>query len=104
MGVRDKILAAKANERLVSLPEGDVLVRGQTVAARDAVQRAVADGGWVREGMLRFCCYDPETGERLFGADDDLANLPAHVVEPLINAITELSALTPEEIEELEGN
>jgi hypothetical protein len=104
MGVRDKILAAKVAERVVTLPEGKVLVRGPTIAARDAMQlAAVRKESW-RESVLRSCCFDPKSGEPLFEEADELRAIPAHVTEPLIEAVLELAAFTTEEIEELEGN
>ena len=105
MGLRDEILAMRSNERIVDTPAGAVLVRGITLALKDAVQRAAVDGKPWRGLMVAHCCLDPDTRLRLF-RDEDIAalhDLPAHM-ECVIDAALELSAFADAEIEELEGN
>lgn len=104
MGVRDAILGATVGEELVKGPCGTVLVRGLTVAGKDTLQLAVLSGESWRPAVLRACCLDPDSKEPLFQPEDDIGQVPAAVTEPYVNAVVRLSAITSDEVEELEGN
>lgn len=104
MGVREKILARKVPEKIVALADGKVLVRAPTIAAKDAMQLAAARGESWRASVLRSCCFDPKSKEPLFEEGDDIVAVPAHITEPLIEAVLDLAVLTQADMDELEGN
>lgn len=105
MGLRDKLLALKSDTKLVETEAGTVLVRGATLALKDRMQAAAVQGRPWRGLVLLHCCLDPETEEPLF-SDDDLGALNdmPHTLEKLVDAVIEVSAISDEDIEELEGN
>lgn len=105
MSLRDDLLALRADTRVVSTRAGDVLVQGMSLDLKDRVQGAALDGVPYRRLMLLHCVLDPETRKPVFSADDldALGGLPLDL-EVLVDVATELSALTIEDIEELEGN
>ncbi len=102
--LRQRFFALKLDERTVQTEAGKVLVRAATTRGKDRLQQAVLAGTPWRETILREQCFHPRTREPLFTDDDDLGALPSRVTEPLIDAYIELSAITNEEVEELEGN
>ena len=104
MSARDAILSARALEEVVDGPAGPVLVRGLSVTGKDGLQQRVLGHAAWRPYILRSCCFDPESREPLFTAEDVLDDVQAQMVEPYVDAAIRLSALPPKEIEELEGN
>jgi hypothetical protein len=103
MSVRDAFMAAKLAEKTVAGPVGEVLVRSLTIGGKDRLQSAVMAGGNYRVIVIRECLYDP-SGSALFNGEDDVGRIPANIVEPYINEALILSALSAEEMSELEGN
>lgn len=115
---RDAILAAPdLTTHRVEVPEwgGAVYVRGLTAAERDAFEASIvqvgADGskqvatGNIRARLVVLGCCD-EAGERLF-TDEDVAALGAKsagALERLFDTIRHLSAMTDEDLAQLEGN
>lgn len=82
MSLRDRILSANdIVTELVEVPEWGVSVevRGMAAADRTALMDRAADSkGSVNTSLLYpavviACCFDPETGERLFGPEDEKA-------------------------------
>lgn len=103
MGLRESFLGSPIAEKVVGGPKGDVLVRALTIGGKDRVQSAVMAGGNYRVIVIRECLHDPASKKPLFEAGDDVGKIPASAVEPYINEALKLSALSSEEIEELEG-
>ena len=105
MALRDAILAYKPNTRLVETPAGEVLVRGFTLALKDKITANLMDGTPWRGLAIVHCALDPDTEEPMFTLDDlgALNALPA-AFEVIIDVATEMSALSAEDMEELEGN
>lgn len=105
MATRDAILGFKADTRRVNTPAGEVLVRGFSLALKDKITAAVMDGRPWRGLAIVHCALDPETEEPMFTMDDigALNDLPA-AFECIIDAATEVSALSVEDMDELEGN
>lgn len=106
MSVRDKLLKRVPRDRIVKTPDGSVRVTGMSLACKDQCQGRAALGEPWRAYAVVHCTYDSKTGEPLFTSDDldALAKLDVTVFEPIVDAIVELSALSVEEQEELEGN
>lgn len=105
MGLKDSILALTPETREVETAAGTVLVRGITLAAKDAIQRAAAEGLAWRGILLLHCCLDPATKQPLFAASDlDGLNALPQDLECIVDAALELSAMKRLEVEELEGN
>ena len=102
MSVKAALLGASVPEETVELGGGSVTVRGLTIHGRDVLEKAMLEGQSFRPALLRAGCY--VDGELLFTDDDDVGAIPAGVAEPLIDAALRVSAITPEEAEELEGN
>lgn len=103
--LRAAILARKSAERVVHTAAGNVLVRGMSLACKDQVQGAALRGEPWRGYVMLHCAMDPDTKLPLFGASDidALHALPAEF-EGVIDAVLAMSALTPDEERELEGN
>jgi hypothetical protein len=110
---RDAILGAddlKTEE--VTVPEwgGKVRIRSLTGAERDRFELSVADGKKrsrenLRARLLALVCVDKE-GERIF-SQADVEKLGAKNSAPLsrlFDRALRLSAITPADVEELEGN
>ena len=105
MSLREDLLGLEPDTKVVETRAGAVLVRGFTLRTKDRVQLAALNGqGW-RGIIVQECALDPETHEQLFGPDDipALNDLPADP-EAIVDAATELSAMSAAELEELEGN
>jgi len=102
MSARDALFGATLPEETVEVGGESVTVRGLTTAGRDVIELAVRAGESFRPAILRATCY--LDGSPLFGEDDEVSEIPAHVAEPLVNAAVRVSAMTVEETEELEGN
>lgn len=103
--LRAAILARRPAEQIVHTPAGDVLVRAMTLACKDQVQGAALRGEPWRGYMILHCVLDPDTKLPLFGSSeiDALHALPAEF-EGVIDAVLAMSALTPAEEKDLEGN
>lgn len=114
MPLRDSILAAAAADSEFEdhyIPEwgSQVRIRPMTARMRDRFELAYEQAkaaGTVRATVAVACCYDPETGRRIFGdADvDTLADSNAAALARVFNAASRLSGLTKEDVEALEGN
>ena len=102
MSARDALFGATLPEATVEVGGEAVTVRGLTTAGRDVIELAVRSGESFRPAILRATCS--LDGSPLFGEDDEVSEIPAHVAEPLVNAAVRVSAMTVEETEELEGN
>ena len=86
---------------------GTVRVKPLTAGERDRFEQAGAESGgkYVRARFLVAGVVD-EAGRPIF-TDDDLPRLdelPAAVVQPVVEAIARLGKLTPEDMKELEKN
>lgn len=105
MSLRDEILKLKPQTKMVETAAGQVLVRGFSLALKDRIQIAAINGEPWRGLALMYCALDPGTEEPLFTTDDIGAlNGLSTDLEAVIDAATELSAMTPADMEELEGN
>lgn len=102
MSARDALFGATLPEETVEVGGESVTVRGLTAGGRDVIEFAVQSGDSFRPALLRATCY--ADNELLFGPDDDVGSIPAHIAEPLVEAAMRVSALTLGEAEELEGN
>ncbi|HZU86752.1 MAG TPA: hypothetical protein VFF78_04685 [Anaerolineaceae bacterium] len=108
------ILAARDLEtKPVAVPEwgGEVLVRGMTGLERDGLSQSLRrpdgkiDLGLFRTRVCAICMVD-ENGARLF-TDSEVQELGAKsstALQRVYDVASQLSALTPEEAEELEKN
>ncbi len=114
---RDEILQAKdlKTER-VSVPEwgGDVLVRSMTGAERDAFEASILEKRGsdydvnmrnLRAKLAAWTIVDEE-GNRLFSEDDikALSEKSAGALQRVFNVASRLSAIGPEDVEELAKN
>ncbi len=114
---RDEILQAKdlKTER-VSVPEwgGDVLVRSMTGAERDAFEASILEKRGsdydvnmrnLRAKLAAWTIVDEE-GSRLFSEDDikALSEKSAGALQRVFNVASRLSAIGPEDVEELAKN
>lgn len=104
MGLKESFLNSARTEKLVSGPVGDVLVRSITIGGKDRIQAAVMGERSYRTIVIRECLFDPKTKKPVFASDDDVDAIPAHTIEPYIDEAMTLSAFSPTEVEELEGN
>lgn len=88
-----------------------VELRSMTVAEKLEVvgeegdEMTNAQAGGMLPKVIIKTCYDPDTGEPVFGDDDEswLSNQPASVIEPLALAGLRASGMTDEAIEEGKG-
>lgn len=79
MSLRDKILNADDIEsELIEVPTWDVTVEVRSMDARSRTrlikmasnEQGMVDMEVIYPEMVMLCCYDPETGERIFGEED----------------------------------
>lgn len=105
MSLRDQILNRDdIQSELVEVPEWDVTVemRGMTGADRAAIlQAAMLPGGGVDlqaffPDVIIACAHDPETGARLFAAEDRAALMSksGKAIDRLANSGLALSGMT----------
>lgn len=123
MDLKSKILAAQDRPHIdVPTPEwkeaGVESVRVITMASDDRdeweaaalIARAKEVGTnrlrGLRAELVVRCAVDPETGARIFGAEDvgELGKKSAKVVDRLFSAATELNAVTEADMKALEKN
>ena len=91
----------------VATPIGTLTVRGMSAGARDNFEQTIAFANAKGElpknirAIIAVACVLDEAGKPMFTEKDivDLAELPTDVLDPILNAALELSALTPEAIE-----
>jgi hypothetical protein len=98
----------------VELPNGQIVrVRGLTVAERGRMDASIQSRKGQREAWekyrprLVYMCALNADNERLFTDAGDLARLmsmDAGMVEPMVNAILDLSETTDKDVDELAGN
>ena len=104
MGLRDRILAARDIEsRIVDVPEWDTKLelRTPTVLERgELISKFMRDEGTLdvvamNPLLVAMCAHDPDTGERVFTADDvdALYTKSSAVMERLGEICLELSGL-----------
>lgn len=107
MSLRDKILTASdLTSELVEVPEWDVIVevRGMAAADRTALMdKAAAADGSVNTSLLFpalviACSFDPDTGERVFTAEDEpaLGEKNGLAVERIVQAAMRVSGMSVE--------
>lgn len=90
----------------VETPAGTTYVRTITVREKDEFDKAVQEAGGVSRAhiLIHFCCKEdgsPEFDE--FDANR-IGDLPAGVVEPIINAALKLNKLSGEDVEAVRKN
>lgn len=115
MNLRERILNAVDTDReLVDVPEWGVKVEVRSMSGRDRDNLIKAHGGGDLTSvsyaefypmLLRFSLYDPETGERIFTAEDDalLIDKSAAVIERLAEIVRRVSGLDEKAVEEGKG-
>lgn len=108
MGLRDNLKAASVTEaktrtRIVTVPGGDVEVRGLMSGDKIRVgEEQNAHGGRRALSLLvALCSFDPATGRPIWSANDggdleEVANLDSSIFDPLKEAGLELSGLADE--------
>ena len=88
--IKANAAAHAAKGTLVDIPGWGVKieVRSMSIAEKGALDSVSADMAAFAPAVLIPTCYDPETGQRLWGKDDAawLAEQPASVIEPLMLA------------------
>lgn len=110
MSLRDLIAeASDIRAETVNVPEWgvDVEVRSMSMRARAAMFAQSAAGGALAiekfyPAILIACCYDPKSGEKVFGADDldMLADKSAGPVERLAKLALSVSGMSDEAVDE----
>lgn len=105
MSLRDRILTANdLTSELVDVPEWDVTVEVRGMAAADRtslMDKAAAADGSVNTSLLFpalviACTFDPESGERVFGPDDEpaLGEKNGLAVERIVQAAMRVSGMS----------
>lgn len=118
--LRMKILEAEdIQSQELYIPEWDATVEVRSLSGAErnraielAKQKAKKGGvptidlGRMYVEMIRFGCYDPETGERLFDEADvgALGRKSTKALDRITGVIKELSGIGDDAEEELEGN
>ncbi len=112
MELKDKILAAQdLDAEMLEIPEWDVIIEVRSPTAGDRArlltQFVNPDSGVVENDKMQaavavMCCFDPESGERLFDEDDIPALMAkaARPVERIFRVGNRLSGLTEDVIDE----
>lgn len=108
--IRDRIAAvAPYTAMLVTVEEWDnvqVEVRSLSLGERNAMLAKAADNGGagadistIYPEMVMRCTFDPETGEKIFGDDDEgfINSRPANLVDKLAMPAMELSGMKDSE-------
>ena len=115
MSLKEKIKAADdIKKKLVSVPEWEVEIEVRTMTG---TQRAMAldvsmdDKGNVihqvfHRELIKACCYDPETGEKVFDDGDNewMMDKNSASIQTLVQAAMGVSGLSPGAGAEAEKN
>ena len=102
--MRDKILNIKAKEEVIDVPEWGVEVKIKEMTAKDKydiisrvtdVKTGNVDVSRMSIEFVIASTCDPESGEKLFGAEDfdSLSNLPSGGIDKLFEDISRLNKL-----------
>ena len=98
--LHERIRAASVTGEAFDVPGWGVKVevRSMSIAEKGALDSVSADMAAFAPAVLIPTCYDPETGQRLWGKDDAawLSEQPASVIEPLMLAGLKASGLSAE--------
>jgi hypothetical protein len=103
-------LAGQLERQIVHVPDlGDVMVQELDAGARASIEAAMMSPEHREQWklmLLAFSIVDPETMERPFDlADlDQIARLPARIVDPIFTAAFRLSRMGADAVEEAEKN
>lgn len=112
---RDDILAADdIPSEIIDVPEwgGQVKVRALSGAERDRIEGSLISKGKGKPDLANFraklaaACMVDDDGKRLFGEADVVAlgEKSASALDRVAEAAQRVSAMTDEDVEELEGN
>lgn len=87
--------ASEIRKDTVEIPEWNMTVEVRALSINTQISLTMSDDDDFVSRMLRGTCYDPETGKKLFSAEDTwLDDEPAgSPVEVLVEMATELSGL-----------
>lgn len=113
--LREKIKSYQdIKEELVEIPAWDcsILMKSMTAKQRSSILNEVMDEeGKIQHEklhaqMIIACCYDPETGERIFSPEDDqwLMDKSCGPVELLVGKAMQISGLAKGALEQAEKN
>lgn len=109
--IRDKIVARTVQATtVVRIDEWDVdiQIRSLTLGERNGMLQSIKDAGDGEANLsimypeiIARTCYDPETGEKVFGPDDGafINNLPADLMDKLATPAMELSGMTDKAVD-----
>lgn len=112
MELKDKILAAQdLDAELLEVPEWDVTIEVRSPTAGDRArlltqfvnpESGVVENDKMQAAVAVMCCFDPESGERLFDEEDipALMEKAAKPVERIFRAGNRLSGLTEDIVDE----
>jgi len=115
MNIKETIKAAKdIHDKHVEMPEWGVTIEVRTMTARERANLFTScmdkKGNVIHDkfqaGVIIACCFDPESGEKLFAPADEslIMEKSAGAVERLANAAMEISGLSPDAMKEAEKN